>query len=268
MRSIRRCRRCLPGTQYTSIGYAGSVPFYSRTDTQHYVEHLTFTTGKHSMKAGVDYRRSRTHRLGGFQGNGIINFNGMYTARNPTVAQTAGAANTGNGFADYLMGYASLAAGTPFDSDSGRLWNSDVNLFVQDDIRLTPQLTINVGLRWEYRGPWNEKSGGGKIFDYDYPGGRALYKDEAFVKLVNNPIFASCCFLERVQPAEYRNFAPADRHGLAAVVAEAIGWSSARVTASTTTFFTASMTRSHTRSIFLRFARAADGQRPRDATAA
>jgi hypothetical protein len=198
----------LPGTQYTGIGYAGSVPFYSRTDTQHYVEHLTFTGGKHSVKAGVDYRRSRTHRLGGFQGNGIINFNGMYTARNPTVAQTAGAPNTGNGFADFLLGYASLAAGTPFDSDSGRLWNSDVNLFLQDDIRLAPQLTLNIGLRWEYRGPWNEKSGGGKIFDYDFTGGRALYKDEAFVNMVNNPIFASCCAASSVYNPQKKNFAP------------------------------------------------------------
>lgn len=203
----------LPGTQYTGIGYAGSVPFYSRTDTQHYVWHWTLTAGKHTVKTGVDYRRSRTARLGGFQGNGIINFSGIYTARNPTVAQTAGAANTGNGFADYLMGYASLAAGTPFESDSGRLWNSDVNAFVQDDIRLTPQLTVNVGLRWEYRGPWNEKSGGGKIFDYNYPGGRALYKDADFVKLVNNPIFASCCASSSVYNAQKKNFAP--RIGLA-----------------------------------------------------
>ncbi|MBL8290185.1 MAG: TonB-dependent receptor, partial [Bryobacterales bacterium] len=203
----------IPGTQYTSIGYAGSVPFYSVTDTQHYVEHLTFTTGKHSFKGGIDYRRSRTTRIGGFQGNGIINFNGIYTARNPTVAQVAGAANTGNGFADFLQGYASLAAGNPFDSDSGRLWNSDVNIFFQDDIRLTPQLTLNVGMRWEYRGPWHEKSNGGKIFDYSFAGGRALYRDEAFVKAVNNPIFASCCSSNTVYNPDYRNFAP--RFGLA-----------------------------------------------------
>ncbi len=203
----------LPGTQYASIGYAGSVPFYSRSDTQHYVWHLTYTAGKHTIKTGIDYRRSRTARLGGFQGNGIINFNGIYSARNPSVAQTAGAPNTGNGFADYLMGFASLAAGTPFESDSGRLWNSDINTFVQDDIRLTSQLTINVGLRWEYRGPWNEKSGGGKIFDYNAPGGRGLYKDEAFVKLVNNLVFASCCSSASVYQAQKKNFAP--RIGLA-----------------------------------------------------
>lgn len=198
----------IPGTQYTSIGYAGSVPFFSISDTQHFVEHLTFTTGKHTLKAGVDYRRSRTTRLGGFQGNGIINFNGAYSARNPTVAQVAGAANTGNGFTDFLLGYASLAAGNPFDSDAGWLRNSDINVFVQDDIRLSPSLTVNLGFRWEFRGPWYENSKGGKIFDYNYPGGRALYRDEAFVKVVNNPIFASCCSSDSVYNPDYRNFAP------------------------------------------------------------
>jgi hypothetical protein len=203
----------IPGTQYTSIGYAGSVPFFSISNTQHYVEHLTLTTGKHSLKAGVDFRRSRTTRIGGFQGNGIVNFNGAYTARNPTLAQVAGRADTGNGFADFLMGYASLAAGTPFDSDSGWLRNNDVNVFVQDDIRLSPSLTLNVGLRWEYRGPWYENSRGGKTFDYDFPGGRGLYRDESFVQLVNNPVFASCCAADSVYNPDYRNFAP--RFGIA-----------------------------------------------------
>ncbi len=198
----------IPGTQYTSIGYAGSVPFFSISNTQHYVEHLTYTAGRHTMKAGVDFRRSATTRIGGFQGNGIVNFNGAYTARNPTLAQVAGRPDTGNGFGDYLMGYASLAAGTPFNSDAGWLRNSDLNLFVQDDIRVTSRLTVNIGLRWEYRGPWYENSKGGKTFDGAFPGGRALYRDEAFVKLVNNPVFASCCTSDTVYNPDYRNFAP------------------------------------------------------------
>jgi hypothetical protein len=177
------------------------------------VEHLSFITGKHSFKTGVDFRRSRTTRIGGFQGNGIVNFNGAYTARNPTLSQVAGAPNTGNGFADFLQGYASLAAGTPFESDSGWLRNNDLNVFAQDDIRVTRSLTINVGLRWEFRGPWKENSLGGKTFDYGFAGGRALYRDESFVKLVNNPVFASCCTSDSVYNADYRNFAP--RIGLA-----------------------------------------------------
>jgi hypothetical protein len=198
----------LTGTQYSSIGNGGSVPFLNISDTQHYVEHLTFTAGKHSLKMGVDFRRGRNTDISGFQGNGVITFNGQYTARNPTLAQVAGRPDTGNGFADFLMGYASLAAGTPFDSGAGRFWNKDANLFLQDDIHLTPRLTVNVGIRWEYRGPWYERSGGGKIFDYGYAGGRALYRDKKFVDQVNNPIFASCCSSDSVYNPDYRNFAP------------------------------------------------------------
>ncbi len=198
----------LTGTQYSSIGNGGSVPFLNISDMQHYVEHLTFTAGKHSLKMGVDFRRGRNTDISGFQGNGVITFNGEYSARNPTLQQVAGRPDTGNGFADFLMGYASLAAGTPFDSGAGRFWNKDANLFLQDDIHLTPQLTVNVGIRWEYRGPWYERSGGGKIFDFSYPGGRALYHDKNFVDQVNNPIFASCCSSNSVYNPDYRNFAP------------------------------------------------------------
>ncbi len=203
----------LTGTQYSSIGNGGSVPFLNISNIQHYVEHLSFTTGKHSLKMGVDYRRGRNTDISGFQGNGVITFNGEYTAQNPTLTQVAGKPGTGNGFADFLLGYASLAAGTPFDSGAGRFWNTDANLFIQDDIHLTPQLTINAGLRWEYRGPWYEESHGGKTFDYSYPGGRALYADKNFVQEVNNPIFASCCTAASVYNADYKDFAP--RLGLA-----------------------------------------------------
>ncbi len=203
----------LTGTQYSSIGNGGSVPFLNISNIQQYVEHLSFITGKHNIKMGVDYRRGRNTDISGFQGNGVITFNGEYTAQNPTLLQVAGKPGTGNGFADFLLGYASLAAGTPFDSGAGRFWNTDVNLFVQDDIRLTPQLTVNLGMRWEYRGPWYEKSGGGKTFDYSYPGGRALYRDKNFVDQVNNPIFASCCTASSVYNPDYKDFAP--RFGLA-----------------------------------------------------
>jgi len=203
----------LPGTQYSSIGYAGSVPFNNGADVQHYVEHLTWTKGRHSMKFGADYRRGRYWTVTGFQGNGIISFNGGYSARNPTLAQVAGRPDTGNGFADFLMGYSSLAQGTPFDSSAGRYWNTDANLFFHDDIRVSQRLTLNVGLRWEYRGPWYEKTKAGKIFDFNFAGGRALYRDEEFVKQVNNPIFASCCSRDSIYNPDYRNFAP--RFGLA-----------------------------------------------------
>ena len=77
----------LTGTQYSSIGNGGSVPFLNISDMQHYVEHLTFTAGKHSLKMGVDFRRGRNTDISGFQGNGVITFNGEYSARNPTLQQ-------------------------------------------------------------------------------------------------------------------------------------------------------------------------------------
>lgn len=201
------------GSQYSGIGFGGTAPIVNVTNNDQYVEHLTYTIGKHFLKMGVEYRRFRNTSISGFQGNGNIGFTGVYTAANPTLAQVAGAPNTGNSYADFLLGYAGSAIGTPFDAASGRFYNTDTNLFIQDDYHLTPRLTLNLGLRWEYRGPWREKALGGKIFDFNYPGGRALYRDKSFVDQVNNPVFASCCAPDDIYEPDYNNVAP--RIGLA-----------------------------------------------------
>ena len=197
-----------PATGYTGIGYGGSTPTINVSNTQHFVEHMTFTTGRHSMKWGVDFRRGRDTAISGFQGNGIISFSGVYSARNPTLSQVAGAADTGNGFADYMMGFAATAAGVPFDYTAVRTRHSDTNLFFHDDIRVSSRVTLNLGLRWEHRGPWQELSGGGKVFDFNYPGGRALYADEKYAQMANNPVLASCCALPYLYEKQWKDFAP------------------------------------------------------------
>ena len=59
---------------------------------------------------------------------------------------------TGDGFADFLLGYpASVARAYPAENFGGQQWYQQY--FAQDDIRLSDRLTVNVGLRYEYS-PW------------------------------------------------------------------------------------------------------------------
>lgn len=60
------------------------------------------TRGRHSLYLGADIRRNQNMNRSGLGGNGTLNFGGAYTAFNPTLPQTAGQPNAGNGFADYL----------------------------------------------------------------------------------------------------------------------------------------------------------------------
>jgi hypothetical protein len=206
------------GTQYTGMGFGGTAPFFNITNTFHYVDALTLIRGRHSIKIGSDIRRNQAMNQSGGSGNGAMTFLGAYTARNPLLPQAAGRPDTGNGFADFLLGYANNAGGAAasfaaFDSSLSRLRFTDFMFYVQDDFRIHPRLTLNLGLRWELHTPFKDKFGGGRVFDFDYPGGRFLYRDKEFTELYNNPILAACCASDTLVRVNWRDFAP--RIGLA-----------------------------------------------------
>jgi hypothetical protein len=70
---------------------------------------------------------------------------------------TFGNALTGSNISDFLMGQASrfLQGGGEFKNIAGTLWS----LYVQDNIRVTPKLRLEVGLRWDPYYPYTETKG-------------------------------------------------------------------------------------------------------------
>jgi hypothetical protein len=73
---------------------------------------------------------------------------------------------------------------------------------------VTPQLTLNLGLRWELHTPYQDKSGGGSVFDFNTPGGRVVYIDQSFANLGNNPTYFACCAKSTLIDTDLKDWAP------------------------------------------------------------
>jgi hypothetical protein len=67
-------------------------------------------------------------------------------------------AATGSDFADFLLGAPDTAA-IAFGNADKRFRAPALNAYVTDDWRLSPALTINAGIRWEYEAPFTESLG-------------------------------------------------------------------------------------------------------------
>jgi hypothetical protein len=113
-----------------------------------YGDNLTMQRGRHIFKFGGQFLRVQNNfflnNTGGLLGG--FTYSGAFTG-NPALKQT-----TGYDFADFLLDYSANRSVSTQAGDVGQR-QSRVAFFAQDDFKLTPRLTLNYGLRWEYDQP-------------------------------------------------------------------------------------------------------------------
>ena len=137
----------------SQIIYGGIAGFpQGRGDlTYQYDDTLSWIHGKQSIRAGVEFRRFVNNNFNGGTG-GTINFGSI---------------------ANFLAGTVSSATETALAATPALTVNA-FNAFVQDDIKLTSRLTVNLGLRWEFNGVPYERYN--RLSIYDIPTNK-LYQE-------------------------------------------------------------------------------------------
>ncbi|HEX3438157.1 MAG TPA: TonB-dependent receptor [Pseudacidobacterium sp.] len=119
---------------------------------------VTLIRGRHVLHFGGEFLINRADSTAwGNLNAGQMGYTGVYTN------STNGDAATGMGFADFLLGYTNNWQANVTPEWGGRL--KSPQLFVQDDIKLRPNLTINAGLRWQGMTGWHEVKGNMASFD-------------------------------------------------------------------------------------------------------
>ena len=135
---------------YSEIG-ATQVTNYEVQDTYSIQPNLSLTRGKHFIKTGVEFRLYNSNRLQPGAAAGNYTFDKKWTQADPL----RGDALSGNEFASFLLGVPST--GFVDRNIDPAYQNKYYATFVQDDWRIKPHLTLNVGLRWDYETPITER---------------------------------------------------------------------------------------------------------------
>jgi hypothetical protein len=117
-----------PGFSFSEINVIQQRHSYNASDT------VSWTKGRHLVVAGVNVLTQYSLEQASWLADPLVNFNGEVT---------------GSGYSDFLLGYQSEfdQGGGEFNKYGGIEWAG----FGQDTIRLKPNLTLTLGVRWE---PW------------------------------------------------------------------------------------------------------------------
>ncbi len=145
----------LPGISFTSFGgLSDPTPRRELDQTYSFSETVSWNRGKHNWRFGGDYRRILQSFRSARNAEGSFVFTGFATSQY-TTGSTQPAADTGYDFADFLLGFpqqTSLQSG----ATSYNFRANAFDFFGQDDWRFRPNLSFNLGLRYEYNGPYTE----------------------------------------------------------------------------------------------------------------
>jgi carboxypeptidase family protein/TonB-dependent receptor-like protein len=148
-------------TGFVSLGAPTNVPRGRFSSAYQFVDNLTFSAGAHTYKFGGEYRRAIVNSVNDVNARGRLNFDSPATlppsATNPNPLRPPASAAI-NSLADFLAGAIAPSSQILRGATRRDTFTDNFGLFAQDDWKITPRLTLNYGLRYEYLGVFKEEN--------------------------------------------------------------------------------------------------------------
>jgi hypothetical protein len=154
----------------STLGSNAFLPSDEVSDTIQVTDDLTKIYGQHSFKMGIEFQNVKFSTLQPAYSRGDFEYNNNDKSVSYTDIPNVGNGNTGR--AQFLLDpiASTVPGGVDYVGGADQVQASNISktydekkyfaTYFQDDWKITPRLTLNLGLRWDYFGPINETNGG------------------------------------------------------------------------------------------------------------
>ncbi|MFN8006733.1 MAG: carboxypeptidase regulatory-like domain-containing protein [Terriglobia bacterium] len=139
------------------VGPAPNTDSVFRTDVTQLTDTVSFLKGRHSLKAGLDFRWERLDVVQPPSPTGQFRFSTLFT-------DLPGTTGTGNALASFLLGQVQTFS-IDLQNSVLRPRAAIQEYFIQDDWKVNQRLTVNAGLRYTLNFPSTEFDNQGAVFD-------------------------------------------------------------------------------------------------------
>jgi hypothetical protein len=171
---------------FAQLGATGSVPRHRVDSNDQVLDNFSWKINRHDVKFGADFHRTTIQQYFDKDFRGVLDFEGAGLNPNSTPLQDFLAGNVDGGF-QY------------FGNSLRHTSEKSYGLYVQDSYRVSPRLTVNAGLRWDYFGVVSEENNQFSNITSESP---AAGTGTFTLTQVGQP------GLSKLYQPDYRNFAP------------------------------------------------------------
>jgi Carboxypeptidase regulatory-like domain len=143
----------------------GVTPTSGRNDIGGQIaDTLSWTVGKHQFRFGAEYRREYIDLYYNWGARGAFNFGTGPSQLGPWAADTSVTDPNVLNLADFLAGYA-YTSNITLGTQERFIYTHTGSGFAEDSWQLTPNLNVNLGLRYDYQQPYYTNNPNLSIFD-------------------------------------------------------------------------------------------------------